>query len=122
MPFSPYFPHVLYSVALTSISINLVGFKKHAEDDTSRINAKISILDSIKRQLQSNEPLSTDELERLKKLARLSPADAASPAEQDQVSWSDVFSGKGPVGKDLELSKWDQKDLETSAFSCYCFA
>ena len=68
MPFSPYLPHVLYSVALTSISINLVSFRKTAEADVARVNAQISILESIKQQLQSRVPLSTDELEKLKEV------------------------------------------------------
>lgn len=118
MPFSPYLPHVIASVALTSISINLVSFRKTAEDEVARVNAQISILESIKQQLQSKESLPTNELERLRTLARRSAIDAAaSSGSTEQVNWGDVFSGKAP-SKDTELSKWEQKDLEDRAFLC----
>ncbi|KAF8959961.1 hypothetical protein BDZ97DRAFT_1922565 [Flammula alnicola] len=115
MHFSPYFPHVLYSVALTSISINLVSQRKKAEDEKSRVQAQISILESIKQQLQSNKPLSTDELERLKKLARASAGDAElAAAPKEEITWGDIFGGKKPVvAEDEEVSKWDKQDLES---------
>jgi hypothetical protein len=65
-----YFPHVLFSLALTTISINLVSHRRTAEDERSRVQARISVLESIKEQLQSGKPLSNEELDRQKKLAR----------------------------------------------------
>ena len=118
MPFSPYLPHVLYSLALTSVSINLVGKRKSVDDEKSRIGAQLSILESLKEQLLSKNPPSVAEIERLKKLARPAMEDIATkplPKEQE-TTWSAIFSGKGPAVKEGELSKWDQEDLE----ACMC--
>lgn len=114
-----YFPHALFAIALTSISINLVSHRRTAEDERSRIQAQISVLESIKEQLQSDKPLSNEELERLKKLVR--PVDTGREAErhkEEEVSWTNVFrSRKNQVlDREAELSKWDQQDLENCAY------
>jgi hypothetical protein len=121
MPFSPYLPHVLYSLALTSVSINLVGKRKSVDDEKSRVEAQISILESLKEQLLSKTPPSVAEIERLKKLARPAGEDVATKPlpKEEETTWSTIFSGKGPSLKEGELSKWDQEDLE--ACTCLCF-
>ncbi|CAA7260387.1 unnamed protein product [Cyclocybe aegerita] len=112
---NPYLPHVLYAVALTSVSMNLVSARKEIEDERARRQAQISILQSIKEQLQSEKPLSREELDRLKRLARPSEKDIALRAGLvgDDVTWGDIFSGKPPVlSRDEEVSKWDQQELD----------
>lgn len=123
---SPYVLHVFYGLALTSISMNLVSLRRTAEDEKYRITAQLSILDSIRQQLQdAKEPLSTAELERLRRLAMSSKmggegagadADGGGASAGTDVSWSAIFRGKAPVVSE-ETSKWDQQDLETS-MSC----
>jgi len=123
MFWSPYFPHVIYAIALTTISINLKGQRSTIEDEKARIGAQISILEGIKQQLQSNQSLSTDELERLKKLARPTgniPQGAMENAEakkEHEVGWGSVFSGKKPV--EVELGKWDKHELDSRAYQIY---
>ncbi|KAF8161493.1 hypothetical protein B0H34DRAFT_796276 [Crassisporium funariophilum] len=114
-----YFPHALFAVALSSVSINLVSQRKSAEDERARVKAQLSILQSIKEQLQSDTPISNDELERLKKLARsAAPTNGADAGVtgglREQVSWSDIFRGRKPTMMDgeQEVSKWDKQDLE----------
>ena len=120
MFWSPYFPHAIYAIALTTISINLKGQRSTAEDEKARIGAQISILEGIKQQLQSNQPLSTDELERLKKLARPTMVattegvkGSGEEKKEHEVAWGSVFSGKKPV--EVELSKWDRQELDSRA-------
>ena len=111
-----YFPHALFAIALTSISINLVSHRRTAEDERSRIQAQISVLESIKEQLQSGKPLSNEELDRQKKLARSVENDRE---RNKAVSWTDVFrSARKPQPSDgeAELNKWEQQDLETCAY------
>jgi len=107
-----YFPHVLFSIALTSISINLVSQRRTAEDERFRVQAQISVLESIKEQLQSGKLLSNEELDRQKKLAR--SADINDREIHKAVSWSEVFrsSARSSDGE-AELSKWEKQDLET---------
>ena len=114
-----YFPHALFAIALTSISINLVSHRRTAEDERSRIQAQISVLESIKEQLQSDKPLSNEELEKLKKLVR--PVDTGREAEhhkEEEVSWTNVFRSRKTqvLDGEAELSKWDQQDLENCAY------
>ncbi|PPQ64177.1 hypothetical protein CVT24_008551 [Panaeolus cyanescens] len=123
---SYYFPHVLYSLALTSVSINLVGHRKQVEEDRARISAQLSILESIKAQLEqdADKPIPTEELQRLRKLAlasrtRSGPAQSSSSGSTAQgkdgaeVGWGSVFQGKKPeVGEGEKISHWDQKDLD----------
>jgi len=120
MFWSPYFPHVIYAIALTTISINLKGRRSTTEDEKARIGAQISILEGIKQQLQSNQPLSTDELERLKKLARPTTVGNTQGVKQSgeakkdhEVGWGSIFSGKKPA--EVELNKWDKQELDSRA-------
>ncbi|KAF8802652.1 hypothetical protein BYT27DRAFT_7260949 [Phlegmacium glaucopus] len=111
-----YFPHAIYAIALTSISINLISHRKAAEDERSRIQAQISVLESVKEQLQSDKPLSNEELEKMKRLVR--PVDTGQegrePENQKEVSWINIFRGRKDRASDgeAEISKWDQQDLE----------
>lgn len=76
------------------------------------------MLESIKERLQSDKPLSNEELEKLKKLAR--PADSTGHEgreKEEEVSWTNVFRSRAkPQASDGELSKWDQQDLEKCAY------
>jgi uncharacterized protein YcbK (DUF882 family) len=98
-------------MALTSMSMNLVSNRRSTEEEQYRMKAQISILESIKQQLESNDPLSTDELERLRKLAR--HTDNAIAESKEEVKWSDIFRGKKPVTSETAISKWDKQDIET---------
>lgn len=111
-----YFPHVLFAIALTSISINLVSHRRTAEDERSKVQAQISVLESIKEQLQSGKPLSNEELDRQKKLARSADNDRK---RDTAVSWTEVFrSARRPQSSagEAELNKWEQQDLETCTY------
>lgn len=111
---SAYIPHALYSAAITSISIHLVSTRKSADSDRAHINAQISILESIKEQLQSNKPISNDELERLKRLAR-TPEKTVETTEEESIGWKEVFLGRKKAEDAPEMSKWDKKDMEKGA-------
>ena len=110
---SPYLPHAIYAIALTSISIHLVNQRRTSEEEKSRVNAQISILESVRDQLRSDKPLSSDELARLKKLAS-----APLPEEEKpHIRWSDIFMGRKPVvGKESDVSEWDKRDIEAREF------
>jgi len=109
-----YFPHAFFAIALTSISIHLVSHRRTVEEERSRIQAQISVLESIKEQLQSDKPLSNGELERLKKLAR--PVDTGHEQREveshKEVGWTNIFRGRKRSDAEAELSKWDQQDLD----------
>ncbi|KAF5352076.1 hypothetical protein D9758_009446 [Tetrapyrgos nigripes] len=91
--FAGYGQHILYSTAITSLSIHLLYQRRHFEDQRAAVQARISVLESIVQELRSNKNLSPDDLARLKRLAR--PPEEKE--EEEDLSWREVFSGK--VGK-----------------------
>ncbi|KAF8891868.1 hypothetical protein BD779DRAFT_1513580 [Infundibulicybe gibba] len=106
-----YLPHTLYSIAITSISIHLVSQRRASSDERARINAQISILQTISQQLRSPEPLSHDELERLRRLARPASIEAGVDIPKEEIGWKEVIFGQRKTQED-GMSEWDKKDLE----------
>lgn len=119
---SPYFQHALYSVACLSISMNIVGMRRAAEEDKARIDARLSILQSLKEHLtkddsDDNPQQYKEELERLMKLAQKSAIRQTDIVREERdVSWRDIFTGKTPRSAGGEaLSRWEKEELETGA-------
>ncbi|RXW23578.1 hypothetical protein EST38_g2247 [Candolleomyces aberdarensis] len=117
---SPYLPHALYAIAVTSLSIHISNQKKSSEEEKTRLETRISILQQVRDQLRNTDkPVSWDEIERLKKLARPTQSEAEDKSDgrvlpEVKLSWTDVFYGrKLPKEEDeVVLSEWDKKDLE----------
>ncbi|KAI0753410.1 hypothetical protein C8Q80DRAFT_1305729 [Daedaleopsis nitida] len=65
-----YLPHVLYSCALTSITIHHLYQRKTAEEDRTHVAAQLSILEGLHARLAAREPVPAHELDRLWRLAR----------------------------------------------------
>lgn len=107
---SAYLPHAIYSVAITSISIHLVSQKRMFSDERARVKAQTSILESISEQLKSDKPFSTEEFERMKRLARPQEQSAADVQDKDVIGWKEVILGRKKTSD--ELSEWDKKDME----------
>jgi hypothetical protein len=111
-----YLPHLIYSVALTTISLRLLSQRKETEAQKAQLTAQISILESIVHQLRTNKPLSDDELTRLRKLARAHDGHP-EPVEgnsKDKVNWKDVIFGRNRTEEEMgKESDWDTKDMET---------
>jgi hypothetical protein len=110
-----YLPHLIYSVALTTVSLHLLSQRKASETQKARLTAQISILESIVHQLRSNNPLSNDELQRLRNLTRANSEETllGNAAYEDKVSWRDVILGRRWLASaQEEESKWHKKDIE----------
>ncbi|KAH8103512.1 hypothetical protein BXZ70DRAFT_735097 [Cristinia sonorae] len=79
-----YIPHILYTVAITSIATHLLYHRKESEDQRLHISAHISLLESTLARLQSSSSsrtsasehgkerfeLSEEEWERMKRFGR----------------------------------------------------
>jgi len=107
---SRYFPHAIYSLAITSISIHLVSQKRKIEEDRARIAARISILESVIEQLHENKDVPLDELDRLHRLAQL-PVAGENAGENKRISWREVFLGPRKAA-DSEMNDFDRRDWE----------
>src|ERR1700684_1857041 len=94
-----YLPHIIYSIALTSISFHLLSKRDQIDTQRAQLSAQISVLESVVQQLQSRESVSDVELERLMKLARVN---GGYPLVQDTqkraVSWKDAIFGREREG------------------------
>ncbi|KIJ21066.1 hypothetical protein PAXINDRAFT_6845 [Paxillus involutus ATCC 200175] len=110
MPVPTYLPHILYSTALTSVSIHLLWQRKAAEEDRARHNAQITILEDLTQQLRSGVPTTDEEINILRNLAR-SHGEGGEGRQQSapgEIRWMDVIWGKKVAAKD----EWEQRDLE----------
>lgn len=109
-----YLPHILYSTALTSVSIHLLWRRKAFEDDRARHDAQITILEDLAHQLRSGSSITDEEVDRLRKLVQVhqgTSEEAAGGVREHSISLKDVFWGKKTDDRS-KADEWDQKDLE----------
>src|SRR5262245_60846923 len=111
----PYLPHVLYSVALTSLSMHLLVPRQAGAEQRARISGQLSLLESLAQTLRSNAPISEAEVDKLKKLARAHARVSNNDAQRSGLSWRDVFRSSRNSESGEELSEWDKKDIELGA-------
>ncbi|KAF9466287.1 hypothetical protein BDZ94DRAFT_1251601 [Collybia nuda] len=106
---SAYLPHALYSIAIISISIHLVSQRRTFSDERARVKAQISILESISEHLRSDKSFSTEEFERMKRLARPQEELILEMGDKEIIGWKEVILGRKKAG---EESKWEKRDIE----------
>ncbi|KAG1782006.1 hypothetical protein EV702DRAFT_501209 [Suillus placidus] len=108
-----YIPHVLYSTALTSISMHLLWQRKTADEDRARFKAQTSILQDLIEQLRSGKSISNEEITKSRSLARMHGEGKQSlDKERTSIRWMDVLWGR-KTPADLSVSdEWERKDLE----------
>ncbi|KAF5354825.1 hypothetical protein D9756_005646 [Leucocoprinus leucothites] len=109
---SPYLPHAIYSLAITSISIHLVSQKRNIAEDKARVTARISILESVSKELREDKDISLDELDRLHRLARPPAPKENGGRIKEVIRWKEVFLGPkrsaGPEMSDLDRQDWEK--------------
>ncbi|KAF8141141.1 hypothetical protein EV363DRAFT_1203613 [Boletus edulis] len=93
---TPYLPHILYSTALTSISIHLLWQRTIEREDRARYHAQVSILEDLAQQLRSGAPITDEEITRLKNLARVHGKGEEQEQRQstEAIRWSEVVWGR----------------------------
>ena len=133
-----YLPHLLYSTALTSISMHHLYQRKAAAEERSHVAAQISILEDLRARLSAREPIPEREVERLWHLARShdvwaarAEAEAAARAGDtastgagmnvksvhmqarpgEEIGWREVLLGRRFDSRRTE--ELDRKDLES---------
>ncbi|KAG1802954.1 uncharacterized protein HD556DRAFT_1429654 [Suillus plorans] len=108
-----YIPHILYSTALTSISMHLLWQRKTADEDRARFKAQTSILQELVEQLRSGKPISDEEITKSRNLACIHGEGKQSPdKDRTNIGWTDVLWGR-KTPADLGVSdEWERKDLE----------
>ena len=112
MPVSQYIPHLIYSLALTSLSFHILYQKKQSEVDRAHLTARTTLLESLADQLRSGTISDTD-AERLWRLAKTHD-DLEVKEEKRRIRWKEVFLGikldedrnSARDNKALEESEW----------------
>ena len=116
-----YLPHVLYSLAITSLGMHLLSQRKAAEAERMQFSAQLSLLEPTAARLRAGERIPPQELDRIMKLARSHRT--AAPEEEgkvgEEISWREVMLGrKKDARAEVEeerrkrAEEWDRKDLE----------
>lgn len=110
-------PHIIYSLAITSISLHFLNAKKAAEESRRHYTAQISILETIHARLIAGE----DVPDALWKLARantdgeLANATRWTQSSADEVGWRDMILGRRRLAGEMARSdELDQRDLDRS--------
>lgn len=70
MPLPPYLPHIIYTTALTSITLHLLVTRKDADAAQRKADARISLLEGLAGRLRSGEHVDSDEVTRVRRLLR----------------------------------------------------
>ncbi|RDX44217.1 hypothetical protein OH76DRAFT_1111312 [Lentinus brumalis] len=118
-----YLPHLIYSTALTSVSMHHLFQRKAAEANRAHVAAQISILEDLHTRLAAREDIPDREFDRLWRLARSHDVWRAEEAEgmdvnlksvhiqpKETVGWREVLLGRRfDTSRTEEL---DRKDLE----------
>ena len=108
-----YIPHIIYSIAITSITTHLLNQRKEFEDTRYRIQTHIALLESTVQRLRAGEDVPEIEFERIEKLKseeRLDRGVARGVKVEggETIGWREVLLGR----KGSEVSEWEKKDLE----------
>ncbi|KAI9568849.1 hypothetical protein HD554DRAFT_680706 [Boletus coccyginus] len=96
----PYLPHILYSTALTSVSIHLFWQRTTEREDRARYHAQVSILEDLAQQLCSGVPIADEEITRLKNLARVHGQGEGKKQATEATRWSEVVWGRKAANGD----------------------
>ncbi|KAI0314634.1 hypothetical protein OF83DRAFT_1017631, partial [Amylostereum chailletii] len=92
---SRYLPELVYSVALSSLSVHLLWARRAAASDKQILSARISILEDLTTRLRAGEVVSDAEVARLRKLAREGAGNPDNIGEEDKaIGWKEVLFGR----------------------------
>jgi hypothetical protein len=114
----PHVPHIIYSLALTSLSSHLLFERRANAENRAQITAHITILESIADTLRSGKHISDAELNKLKRLARARKESV--PDDLKKTTWSDMFF-LSRRSESPDMSKRDLKDLEAGQHLQFIF-
>ncbi|RPD52322.1 hypothetical protein L227DRAFT_582130 [Lentinus tigrinus ALCF2SS1-6] len=101
-----YLPHLIYSTALTSISMHHLYQRKAAEADRAHVAAQISILEDLRTRLAAGEDVPAREFDRLWRLARSHDvwrAAAAAAEAEAAATGTGTGTGTGAGAKSVHM-------------------
>lgn len=87
-----YWLHVLYSTAISTLSIHLVVHRNSYKDEKSRILGKISVLEEMANRLKTGEQIPAEEMKHLRRLLKRNAS-----GYEEEISWKEALLGKKDV-------------------------
>ncbi|KZT21103.1 hypothetical protein NEOLEDRAFT_1182025 [Neolentinus lepideus HHB14362 ss-1] len=107
-----YMPHIIYSLALTSVSMNMLYQRKLGEAQKASISAQTTILESLAQRLRSGENFPEEEVERLWNLARKKGETTLNP-HVEEIGLKETFLGKKLDAEETaRVEEWERLEIE----------
>jgi len=119
-----YIPHIVYTIAITSISTHLLWHRKEADDQRRHVSAHIALLESTTARLRAGESipeaewsrirkfgeksLSSEEMERERAVAR---GLVRTEGEKESIGWKEALLGSRKGREEVE-SRYEKMDIE----------
>jgi len=102
----------MYSLALTSVSMNMLYQRKLGESQRASISAQTTILESLAQRLRSGENLPEEEVERLWNLARKKGETTLNP-HVEEIGLKETFLGKKLDAEEAaRVEEWERLEIE----------
>jgi hypothetical protein len=112
-----YIPELIYALAFSSISVNLLWQRRAAETDRRHYSARLSILGELAGRLRAGGggEVTDAEVARLRRLAETVGEDTHAG---ESIGWRDVIFGRKESGLEREgKEELERRELESGA-SC----
>ena len=111
-----YIPELIYALAFSSISVNLLWQRRAAETDRRHYSARLSILGELAGRLRAGGggEVTDAEVARLRRLAETVGEDTHTG---ESIGWREVIFGRKESGLEREgKEELERRDLERGAF------
>jgi len=108
-----YIPELIYALAFSSISVNLLWQRRAAETDRRHYSARLSILGELAGRLRAGGggEVTDAEVARLRRLAETVGEDTHAG---ESIGWRDVIFGRKESGLEREgKEELERRELET---------
>jgi hypothetical protein len=108
-----YIPELIYALAFSSISVNLLWQRRAAETDRRHYSARLSILGELAGRLRAGGEVTDAEVARLRRLAETVGEDTHAG---ESIGWRDVIFGRKESGLEREgKEELERRELERGA-------
>ncbi|TFK50926.1 hypothetical protein OE88DRAFT_1645186 [Heliocybe sulcata] len=112
MATTSYVPHIIYSLALTSMSMNMLYQRKLGEAQRASIAAQTTILDSLAQSLRSADNVPEDEIQKLWSLAR-KKGEMTMDQHAAEIGLKETFFGKKLTAQEAaRVEEWERLEIE----------
>lgn len=113
-----YFPHVLYSTAVLTISTHSLWHRKEWEAQRLHAEARISLLSTLAQRLRNGDHVEPSDIDRMRRLARgtstTADHDVGLEVSPEEIRWREVLLGK--AGNAELAQAYDDREWE----NCGC--